>query len=125
MNQWSNSNDLLVPHRSPIVIIRVLRTISRLMMKGNTEIIVWPGHAWATRKGFLHLGLWARTACEVGVAANRCKGRGTRGEIVIRKRGEGRSAMTIVGMAVAKVRRSSVPSNTAPMPGTRVERRCV
>lgn len=96
MNQSSIPDNFLVPHRSPIVIILILRTISRLVMKGNTRVVVWPGHAWATHKSFLHLGLWARSTRKVCVAANWCEGRGTGSEIVIGKRGKGRSAMAVV-----------------------------
>jgi len=67
-----------------IVVISILR-ISLLLSRNTVMVIrlLQPVDARTAGERFLHLRLWARSTCEISVAAYWCKVRGTSGKVVI------------------------------------------
>lgn len=119
----SGSRNLSIP-RSSVIVIRVLRSIATLMVKGNTKLVILcPVHARTTGERFLHLRLGAGAAGKVGIATTRGKCRGPSSEVVIRDDVQRRRAVTVV-------RGSSIAANTASrnvigVTGARMEGRSI
>jgi hypothetical protein len=84
MDLLTNSS---VPRR--IIVIRIFRRISALVMKRDTILIILrSGQTRTTCQGLLHLGPRARATSEVSISANRCKSGGSGSEVVVRNGGQ-------------------------------------